>query len=159
VTPTQRAAMEQMLVALESGREYAYEAAEQFHVEMRGYRQQRHDAMDADVRQLDAAITAGRAALAEPVGEPVGFSHFFSGELIDAVSTGFKSRMEQNNDMSVYDTPLYTAPQPPAPAVELTDDDLFKVWSDYDGDPENISYADFMCVARAAIAAHEQKRK
>jgi hypothetical protein len=149
VTPTQRSAMEQMLVALEGGREYAYQAAEQFHVEMRGYRQQRHDAMDADVRQLDAAITAGRAALAE-TAEPVGFGHFFSGELIDAVSTGFKSRMEQNNDMSVYDTPIYTA-APPAPAVELTDEELERVVA-------SNAYADVYDLLRAAIEAHEAKR-
>jgi hypothetical protein len=102
----------------------------------------------------EAAITALREALAEPAWEPVGFGHFFSGELIDAVSTGFKSRMEQNNDMSVYDTPLYTA-APPAPAVELTDEEIAECGRDLFWPLDE----DATKFARAAIAAHEAKKR
>ncbi len=56
----------QALEALEIGRDYTFETAEQFHIEMRGYKQQRHDAMDSDVRQIDASITALRQALEQP---------------------------------------------------------------------------------------------
>ena len=48
--------LQKILSALETGREYAFDCAETFHVEMRGYKQQRHDAMDADVKELDEAI-------------------------------------------------------------------------------------------------------
>lgn len=57
------ALLRQALAALEIGRDYAFETAEQFHIEMRGYKQQRHDAMDADVKQIDEAISALRARL------------------------------------------------------------------------------------------------
>ena len=57
------ALLQQALAALEIGRDYAFETAEQFHIEMRGYKQQRHDAMDADVKQIDEAISALRARL------------------------------------------------------------------------------------------------
>ena len=57
------ALLRQALAALETGRDYAFETAEQFHIEMRGYKQQRHDAMDADVKQIDEAIAAIRTRL------------------------------------------------------------------------------------------------
>lgn len=52
------ALLRQALAALEIGRDYAFETAQQFHIEMRGYKQQRHDAMDADVKRIDDAIAA-----------------------------------------------------------------------------------------------------
>lgn len=42
--------------ALEVGLAYTYECAERFHIEMRGYKQKRHDAMDAEVAQIRAAL-------------------------------------------------------------------------------------------------------
>ena len=57
------ALLRQALAALEIGRDYAFETAEQYHIEMRGYKQQRHDAMDADVKQIDEAIAAIRTRL------------------------------------------------------------------------------------------------
>jgi hypothetical protein len=59
------ALLRQALEALEIGREYAHQCAEQFHVEMRGYRQQRHQVMDADVKELDNAIAALQERLKE----------------------------------------------------------------------------------------------
>ena len=50
--------LRQALAALETSRDYAFETAEQFHIEMRGYKQQRHDAMDADVKRIDDTIAA-----------------------------------------------------------------------------------------------------
>jgi hypothetical protein len=52
------ALLRQALEALEIGHEYAHECAETYHIEMRGYRQKRHDAMDAEVKQLAEAIAA-----------------------------------------------------------------------------------------------------
>lgn len=57
------ALLRQALAALETSRDYAFETAQQFHIEMRGYKQQRHDAMDADVKQIDEVITALRTRL------------------------------------------------------------------------------------------------
>ena len=59
------ALLRQALEALEVGRDYAFETAERFHIEMRGYKQQRHDAMDADVKQIDSAIAALKQRLGE----------------------------------------------------------------------------------------------
>jgi hypothetical protein len=128
MTPTQRAAMEQSLAVL--------------------------DALCETVPSIQPTSDALRAALAEPM-DPVGFGHFFSGELIDAVSTGFKSRMEQNNDMSVYDTPLYTTPQLPAPAVGLTVSEILGLIPDDIPARYDRAMIEF---ARAAIAAHEAKK-
>lgn len=58
-------ALKLALEALEIGHEYAVETAENFHIEMAGYKQQRHDAMDAEVKQIADAITAIREALSE----------------------------------------------------------------------------------------------
>ncbi len=58
-----REVMQQALEALEKGREAAQEVADRFHAEMAGYKQRRHDALDADVQSIDRAITALRAAL------------------------------------------------------------------------------------------------
>ena len=58
-------ALKLALEALEIGHEYAVETAEHFHIEMAGYKQHRHDAMDAEVKQIADAITAIREALAE----------------------------------------------------------------------------------------------
>ena len=68
---TLRTAAQQALEALELGYDSAKAEADQYHAAMAGYRPQRHAQMDADVQQIASAITALRAALAEPVQEPV----------------------------------------------------------------------------------------
>ena len=66
-----RTAAQQALEALELGYDSAKAEADQYHAAMAGYRPQRHAQMDADVQKIAAAITALKAALAEPVQEPV----------------------------------------------------------------------------------------
>ena len=62
-----RTAAQQALEALEIGYDSAQAEAHQFHAAMAGYKPQRHAAIDADVEKIARAITALRAALAEPV--------------------------------------------------------------------------------------------
>jgi len=61
-----RQAAQQALEALEIGHDSAQAEADQYHLAMAGYRPERHAQMDADVQQIANAITALRAALAEP---------------------------------------------------------------------------------------------
>ena len=63
------ALLRQALEALETGRDYAFETAEQFHIEMRGYKRQRHDAMDADVKRIDDTIAALRTSRRHPLSD------------------------------------------------------------------------------------------
>ena len=58
-----RSVVEQALDALKIGHESAQSCAETFHVEMAVYKQQRHEALDAEVKQISDAIGALRAAL------------------------------------------------------------------------------------------------
>ena len=67
---TLREAATQALEALAIGQDAAHEVAQTYHEAMAGYRPARHIAVDDDVRKIEDAITALRAALAEPV-EPV----------------------------------------------------------------------------------------
>ena len=61
-----RSVVEQALEALKIGRESAHDCAETFHIEMAGYKQQRHEALDAEVKQISDAIGVLRAALEQP---------------------------------------------------------------------------------------------
>ena len=72
-----RSVVEQALEALKIGHQSAQDCAETFHVEMAGYKQQRHEALDAEVKQISDAIGALRAALEQPQGEqePVAWMH------------------------------------------------------------------------------------
>lgn len=67
---TLREAAQQALEALVIGSDAAHEVAQNYHEAMAGYRPARHIAVDDDVRKIEAAITALRAALAEPVQTP-----------------------------------------------------------------------------------------
>ena len=96
-----------------------------------------------------AALRAALAETAEPVGEVAGY-----------YERGFTDHKTLYGKLYGQDLPvgvkLYTAPQPPAPAVELTDEDLVTLWGSRSDGPDNheiISYA------RAAIAAHETKKQ
>jgi hypothetical protein len=64
-----RQAAQQALEALEIGHDSAQAEADQYHTAMAGYRPERHAQMDADVQQIANAITALRAALAEPASD------------------------------------------------------------------------------------------
>ena len=61
-----RSVVEQALDALKIGHESARDCAETFHIEMAGYKQQRHEALDAEVKQISDAIGVLRAALEQP---------------------------------------------------------------------------------------------
>ena len=73
---TKDEALKMALEALKIGYDYAADETQRFHVEMAGYKPKRHDAMDADVRQIDDAITAIREAQAQQK-EPVAAQHRF----------------------------------------------------------------------------------
>lgn len=57
------AALKALVDAAEIGRDAAQEVATRYHAEMAGYRQNEHDAKDADVANIEAAITQGQEAL------------------------------------------------------------------------------------------------
>lgn len=57
------ALLRQAVEAMDIGHEYAHDCAETFHREMAGYKQKRHDAMDAEVKQLADTIAAIRQYL------------------------------------------------------------------------------------------------
>ena len=97
-----REVMQQALEALELGYDAAKAEADQYHAAMAGYRPQRHAKMDADAQKIAAAITALRAALAEPQ-EPVAFAFRHSdGSWHDISETEHSAGM----------TALYTHPSP-----------------------------------------------
>lgn len=64
-----REAAEVALEALQIGESAAESIAEEYHKAMKGYRQARHDALDADVQKIRSAIEALRDALADPYEE------------------------------------------------------------------------------------------
>ncbi len=103
-----RELLQQALDALEIGREAAQEVADRFHAEMAGYKQRRHDALDADVQNIDRAIDALRAALAAPQGEPVAWQWLDSGH--------FRKKLPYGANSGEW-IPLYTASPPAAPSV------------------------------------------
>lgn len=65
-----RSVVEQALKALKIGHESAHDCAETFHIEMAGYKQQRHEALDAEVKQISDAIGALHTALEQPQDHP-----------------------------------------------------------------------------------------
>ena len=123
-----KAVMQQGLEALEIGYDSAKAEADQFHSAMAGYKPQRHAQMDADVQTIAKAITALRAALAEPEQEPDGISWLKR------------------------DSGYFTAPTPRRP-VELTNQEIPAVWAKTF---EMGSSANTF--ARAVIAAYEAKQ-
>jgi hypothetical protein len=58
--------LEKIIEALELGAECALEVANDYHERMAGYKQQRHDQLDADVRQIKDAIAVARVMRALP---------------------------------------------------------------------------------------------
>jgi hypothetical protein len=128
MNPTQKAAMEQALEALERGL---------FKGELIAMREQ--------------AITALRAALAEPQQEPVawGIPNIY-GEIYDVISPDEHARCEGK-----YTVPLYTAPQPRR--EPLTDEEILEIKECYSNEfgLEDKYAKDF---ARAVIAAYRAKQ-
>lgn len=55
--------LKRALDALDTAQDYALDATEEFHRNMAGYKQHRHDAMDADVKEIADTIAALRARL------------------------------------------------------------------------------------------------
>lgn len=119
-----RELLQQALDALELGYSSAKAEADQFHAAMAGYKPKRHAQMDADVQQIAAAITALRAALAAPQGEPVAWLEAqpgadIAGALRGVVSTRWHAgparpvKTGRENEL----WPLYTTP-PAAPRGE-----------------------------------------
>lgn len=107
-------ALKLALEALKIGYDYAVDETQRFHVEMAGYKPKRHEAMDADVRQIDDAITALRAALEEQPAEqqePVAWR--YNGKLHEFDPSDWATGPV---------TPLYTSP-PAKPWVGLTDEE------------------------------------
>lgn len=137
MTPTQRAAIEQALEALS----------------------------DFDYDKRLAAITALRAALAE-TAEP--FGHV----TVRRLSQRFENHVDQYQFYPAGERPyldnvdechaVYTAPQPPAPAVELTDMEIAGLWVDILSATHKSGIHEDGIIphrfARAAIAAHEAKK-
>ena len=164
MTQTPRQAMEQMVAGLELAKSGLVWYRER-------YPHARNESDKMEEIACDLGILIGRAALAEcsqdapKTAEPVGWALFHSRGI--ELSSKFpvqRSReaaeqmaREHMGDVSV--GPIYTAPQPPAPAVELTDEEIFTVADPFGafeyGDAQGHKRLAF---ARAAIAAHEAKR-
>ena len=93
----------------------------------------------------DAAIEALRAALAE-TAEPVALTAM---QQAGKAAAHYHAWSKQ-----------YTAPQPPAPAVELTDREICDLWSwSMTAEAEQADDTQQHAFARAAIAAHEAKKQ
>ena len=170
MTPTQRQAMEQALEALESlfgiGDYYTGAGAGGVAVWREG-----------GSAPVEAAMAALRAALAE-TAEPVAWT-FGPSEWKDWCSQYFGPDADDDYlAKAVFDLPVAaqrfrrTAPQPPAPAVEMTDEEIKELALEafscrWDADDETLvnKYEHgvylwrFIDFARAAIAAHEAKKQ
>lgn len=57
--------LQRALKALDTAQDYVLDATEEFHRNMAGYKQHRHDAMDADVKEIAETIAALKARLEE----------------------------------------------------------------------------------------------
>jgi len=66
IAERQAADTEKLKDALEIGRDAAYEVAQRFHEEMKGYREAEHKQVDADVATIEAAISLLSPAQQEP---------------------------------------------------------------------------------------------
>lgn len=66
-----RELLQQVLEALQIGRDCAYEHAQHFHASMAGFKPKEHEQVDNDVTQINEVIVAIKAALALPEPEPV----------------------------------------------------------------------------------------
>lgn len=75
--------------ALEIGRACAAEVAQRLHTELAGYRQHKHDAADADVATIAAAIAAIDAQQAATVGAPSEFGHDIGANRFRVVKSAF----------------------------------------------------------------------
>lgn len=127
-----RSVVEQALEALEIGHESARDCAETFHVEMAGYKQQRHEALDVEVKQISDTIDALRAALEQPQGaqEPVAF--WCEGSYFDTEEEGLKYLSSSNCLISEELTPLYLGSQ--TKREPLTEADLYDIAGNYFAD-------------------------
>ena len=86
----QRYVVEKALEALKIGHESAHDCAETFHIEMAGYKQQRHEALDAEVKQISDAIGALRAALEQPQVDQPTMTHIAQRKLDDLLTRGYE---------------------------------------------------------------------
>jgi hypothetical protein len=124
----------------------------------------------ADV--ADAASTALRAALAEPVGEPVGWTpreielidgmievQLQHAQRCDGIANRTMAEKQKTWDLErvALLQKIKAAAQPPAPGVELTDEEIIGLW--YPAASISEPGQRRVAFARAAIAAHEQKQK
>ena len=109
-----RSVLEQALDALKIGHESAHDCAETFHIEMAGYKQQRHEALDAEVKQISDAIGALRAALEQP---QVNSPEIPEGWKLVPVEPTTKmidaARSQSSFPAGVWRAMLAAAPQPP----------------------------------------------
>ena len=149
-------AMEQWLYALEMGRDAAFQAAEMFHLEMRGYKQQRHEALDAEVKQIDEAITTLRTAIeAAEKQEPASLTYK---EVTDTMNALRRGTLEQQQiAVEMENKKLYTTP-PAAQRqwVGLTEDELGELMKDSCGYPM-CPNGDDLAFARAIEAKLKEK--
>ena len=123
-----RTAAQQALEALELGYDSAKAEADQYHAAMAGYRPQRHAQMDADVQQIASAMTALKAALAEPVQEPVAWVLALPDGRLDRLSVvAYDDEAEEMLQRSIAGctlVPLYAAPPQRKPLTEEEIDEL-----------------------------------
>lgn len=139
-----REAAQKALEALDIGYDAAKAEADQFHDAMAGYKEQRHAQMDADVQQIAQAITALRAALAEPMQEPDCWA------ILTPNGSKLVSPSEAQGRKSAY--PLYTAPPQRLP---LTEEEISKVAATFYG----VQGFRVEAFARAVEAAHGIKEE
>ena len=114
-----RSVVEQALEALKIGHESAHDCAETFHIEMAGYKQQRHEALDAEVKQISDAIGALRAALEQPKPLPSTVWRFVPTTMTDAMAAVDKE-LRHAVPWVRWEAILAAAPQPPRqPLTEM----------------------------------------
>lgn len=109
-------------------------------------------------------LSSIRAALAEPVGEPVAGNHI-ADHIVRACCESEIADPENPDTicLSVHDliaiVHTQLAPQPPAPAVRLTDEDIDALAEAHRSEYGQLcDRLDLQMFARAAIAAHEAKK-
>jgi hypothetical protein len=128
------------LDALEPGLDCARDKAEDIHESYKGYYPERHARADKNVAEIEAAIAALQAALAEPSAEPVAYLHKHYGHLQDARGLSQAQYDEYKNGQWV---PLFT--HPPVPE-SLTVVEIMREWSS-----AKDSVVDFARAIEAAI--------
>ena len=150
--------MKVVLEALSIGHDCAIEVASDVHEKYRGYKHERHVAVDKDVVDIIAAIRILQAALAEP-SEPVYWQWRRKDKPWENAYIFAMEVQATTDDSEVRKLFTHPAPSKPEPLPELTDEEIDEACKDIWGSDYGVPLSCSMQrdIARAILAAAREK--